>query len=372
MLLWLCQSTNQINMLNFNSRVGKRLSRPIVFLLVFLFILTPFAPVLAQEIDQSVLSEPSVEAPQSEAPDSIVSDPAIDNPNSEEAEVDESEEAEDPNTEEEPDKKKGEEETIDPEPESMMASQPGPELNLASSSIKSNLPEVDKASGALVFNYPINVPPGRNGMEPDLALVYNSQGGEDGKIFGDKWSLNIPSIERINRKGTDKLYTEDLFSSSMDGELALVDTGIYGAKTENGSFLKYSYSSSAWTVTDKTGIVYKFGTAASSRLNNPSDSTKIYRWMLDEVRDLNNNYIKYEYYKDQGEIYPSNIIYTGNNTTDGIFEVGFTRSSRTNSIVSARPGFTIKAAYYISEIVIEVNNSWVRKYTFAYASGDTG
>jgi len=50
--------------------------------------------------------------------------------------------------------------------------------------------------------------------------------------------------------------------------------------------------------------------------------------MLEEVRDLNDNYIKYEYYKNDGQIYPSKVKYTGYNTTDGIFEVEFLRESR--------------------------------------------
>src|SRR3989344_5043784 len=43
-----------------------------VVALIFLFVLTPVAPIFAQEIDQPILNEPLVEAPQPEIPDSIV------------------------------------------------------------------------------------------------------------------------------------------------------------------------------------------------------------------------------------------------------------------------------------------------------------
>ena len=50
------------------------------------------------------------------------------------------------------------------------------------------------------------------------------------------------------------------------------------------------------------------GRSTSSRLDNPNDSSQVYRWMLTELRDTNGNYIKYNYNKDDGQVYPSSII----------------------------------------------------------------
>lgn len=351
----------------------------ISFFLILNLFLTPAGIAFAQEaLATDVTDTPSIETvSDSSSVDVVGTDFLIDSSITEESVVEpatDDEITEAPTQEETPkEEEPAEEQKIDPEMESMMmSSQPGPELNLGTSGIKSNLPEVDKINGALVFNYSLNIPPGRNGMQPDLKLVHNSQGGEDGKIFGDKWSLNLPYIERINRKGTDKFYTEDIFNSSIDGELIDLGSGVFRPKVENGQFIKYVYASSAWTAVDKKGNVYKFGTTSSSRLDNPSDSTKIYRWLIDDARDLNLNYIKYEYYKNGGEIYPATITYTGNNTTDGIFKVEFSRTSQSKPIVSARPGFTISATYHINEIAISIDNSWVRKYTLAYSNADNG
>jgi hypothetical protein len=46
----------------------------------------------------------------------------------------------------------------------------------------------------------------------------------------------------------------------------------------------------------------------------------VYRWMLDEVRDRNGNYVKYEYQQDSNQIYPYKIKYTGGGTTDGLYD----------------------------------------------------
>jgi hypothetical protein len=94
--------------------------------------------------------------------------------------------------------------------------------------------------------------------------------------------------------------------------------------------------------------------------------------MLDEIRDTNGNYIKYEYYKDAGQIYPSKILYTGNGSTDGIFEVSFSRETRTDNATTSLPAFTVKTNYRINEIQAKVNGTWVRKYALAYTTGDNG
>ncbi len=231
-------------------------------------------------------------------------------------------------------------------------------------------PQVDNITGALVYEYQIIVPPGRNQMTPDVTLVYNSATANTDSIIGSGWDFSIPYIQRINKDGTNLMYSENYFSSSMDGELLSLGSGSFGAKDENGSFNKYALASNVWTVTDKTGTVYKFGNTVVTRQDNSADTSKVFKWLLEEVRDINDNYIKYEYFKDAGQIYPSRIIYTGNGSTDGIFEVNFVRTTRTGASTLYNPGFSVKSNYRITEINTEVNNVWARKYTLAYTTGD--
>ncbi len=80
-------------------------------------------------------------------------------------------------------------------------------------------PKTDLNTGALTFEYPIKIPAGRNGQTPDIKLQYNSKNNYNDSPFGYGWTVNIPYIERINKDGTDKLYTENSFYSSADGEL---------------------------------------------------------------------------------------------------------------------------------------------------------
>ncbi len=174
----------------------------------------------------------------------------------------------------------------------------------------------------------------------------------------------------MNKKGTDKLYTENYFNSSLSGELSFVSGNLYNSKIENGEFLKYEFINNSWVATDKSGTKYKFGINASSRQDDPSNTSKVYRWYLEEVRDTNNNYIKYEYFKDQGQIYPAKIYYTGNNITDGIFQIEFLRETRTDTLTSFKTTFSVKTNYRINEIQAKVNGAWTRKYALGYINGD--
>lgn len=83
--------------------------------------------------------------------------------------------------------------------------------------------QVGQSTGAMVFTYPFVIPPGRNGMQPDLTLSYSSDDIRKDSIFGYGWSLPLPYIERVNKLGTNNLYNQDkahtYFTSSLSGEL---------------------------------------------------------------------------------------------------------------------------------------------------------
>jgi len=207
-------------------------------------------------------------------------------------------------------------------------------------------------------------------MQPDLKLTYNSQDPSPDGAFGYGWSATIPYIQRSNKTGTDKLYTDNYFTSSLSGDLVLVSGSTYAPRVENGDFLKYTLSGNTWTVADKKGTVYTFGSQSSTRLDNPSDSSKVFKWMLEKVQDTNGNFISYAYFKDSGQIYPASIVYTSNGSSVGIFEVDFLRQSRSDAIASYAQAFLVTTNYRINEVDVKTSGTITRKYVLGYNAGE--
>lgn len=101
---------------------------------------------------------------------------------------------------------------------------------------------VAQSSGAMTYSYPLAIPPGRNGMQPNLTLSYSSAEKRQDSLFGYGWSLSLPYIERVNKVGTNNFYNQDrdhtFFTSSLSGELLPVKSTV----PLSGGFLAASES----------------------------------------------------------------------------------------------------------------------------------
>ena len=240
-------------------------------------------------------------------------------------------------------------------------------------SARTSNPKIDGYTGALTQRIALDVPPGRNGLQPDLALEYNSQATED-SVVGYGWRISIPYIQRLNKTGSQDLYNIPTFTSSIDGELSTTSasTTLYRARVDDGSYRSYNFSSNSWAVYDKNGTRYLYGATGQAQQSATSSTGLVYRWMLEEIRDTNNNYVKFVYTKDGNQIYPSQILYTGNGSVDGPLEVDFTTASRPDPYVDYRSGFRVVTYNRISQITAKVSGTMVRQYALGYTTGNNG
>ena len=113
-------------------------------------------------------------------------------------------------------------------------------------------------TGAAGTGIPIVVPPGRNGIAPNLALTYSSSGGNG--PLGAGWSLDVGSIQRNTKRGV--CYDCNDYVTSINGSASeLVPRPdwntycsggtAYGAKIEGGFSHYCKISSDGWEVTFK-------------------------------------------------------------------------------------------------------------------------
>src|SRR5256714_8044795 len=170
----------------------------------------------------------------------------------------------------------------------------------------------DLFTGTGNFTVPIALPPGRNGFQPQLNLVYSTGNGNG--PFGFGWSLSIPGVSRKTSKGV-PIYddTKDTFILSGAEDLVPVLGGPPGAaryrpRTE-GLFAHIDHHQDAsndyWEVRSKDGLVSVYGTPGAAG-NDPAviadpglaKQRHTFTWNLTRTTDPFGNRIEYVYERD--------------------------------------------------------------------------
>lgn len=173
--------------------------------------------------------------------------------------------------------------------------------------------QVSLYTGAATYAYPIQVPPGPGGFQPQLQLTYNSQvvDGATNKTqaswVGMGWSLETGYIERDMNNGT-KTTTDDTFLLVLNGSSYRLLPGADGRwHTDSESFLRIEYTGdvrtqadqdSEWTVWDKTGNKYIFGGVSPNahRATYPKNTEEwTWRWSLRQATNIFNQSLIYSY-----------------------------------------------------------------------------
>ena len=235
----------------------------------------------------------------------------------------------------------------------------------------------DLFTGTMSYSIPIEVPAGRKGMQPNLALTYHSNSGNG--WVGVGWDLEIGAIERSATNGVD--YSADKYILRMAGsaiDLISISTNSYRAKIE-GAFLNVNKIANAdgspnyWVVYDKSGVKYTFGktaydSSAPPKQYDPASPSRVFKWCLDRKEDPNGNFMTFSYIADQGQVYPNQIDYTGNSNTSAATTnyVKFYLDSRTDAPVMYSTNFQVTTAKRLKTVYVVGNGNPVRAYKLVY------
>lgn len=275
---------------------------------------------------------------------------------------------------------------------------PGEGINLIA-------PPEPNNQGDARLSYPIELPPGRRGIQPELSIRYDSSRGNG--WVGTGWDLSVgevtidtrwgvPRYEAAKETETYLLDGEQLTPVAHRGALRDRTTDAVFHKRVEGDFYRIvrhgnSPSNYWWEVTHKDGTQYLYGWQPASNhstLADP-DSGAIFRWMLSRVRDTWGNTIHYRYdmVEDPGvaggsvpgrQVYPSEIRYTGTGNDPGPYRVRFIRDrelpnfsalKRPDIIVNARSGFKMVTADLLKRIEISYEGQPIRRYDLEYEEG---
>jgi RHS repeat-associated protein len=258
----------------------------------------------------------------------------------------------------------------------------------------------DLHTGTGNFTVPIALPPGRNGFQPQLSLVYST--GIGNGPFGLGWNLSIPGVSRKTSKGVPR-YDEvkDVFILSGAEDLVPVkieeEKTYYRPRTE-GLFAEILYhrdaTDSYWEVHSKDGLVSFYGTLrpqdalvdwkdpAAIRDPDPLKAHHVFSWKLTRTEDPFGNRIEYEYERDSAEegphhwdqLYLKQIRYADYDdvgTLKFLVSVSFEYAERLelDPFSEYRSGFEIRTRKRCTRIVVRTHadkDQEVRSYDFIY------
>ena len=254
-------------------------------------------------------------------------------------------------------------------------------------------------TGDATLSYPLKVPPGRHGLDPDLAVTYSSAGGNGANGWlGVGWNLKLPSVEISTLFGAPRydpaLETETYL---LDGaELAPVADPAHPAPRQSdrvfiqrveGSFHRIVRHGGGpadfwWEVTDQNGTRSIFGQTAQGRLADPATGN-VFQWFLEKVVDPRGNSVDYLYSRDTpdpgsggepwAQVYPAAISYTNFQGSGGFYQVRFILDDgeqRPDRISTGRPGFKVVTRRRLLRVDVMAGSDLVRSYLFRYQEGD--
>ncbi len=174
-------------------------------------------------------------------------------------------------------------------------------------------------TGTGSWSVPIFTSPCRGDAAPQLALSYSSGSGNG--PFGLGWDLGVPSIARRTSKNIPTYDGRDVFVLSGTEDLVPDSSSSgTGSATEGGTTFaiqrfrprteglfarieRWTATSGAvhWRSRDKHNTLSIYGASDASRIVDPQNSARVFRWLLERTLDERGNETVYVYKAEDGE-----------------------------------------------------------------------
>ncbi|MBO7111410.1 MAG: VCBS repeat-containing protein [Bacteroidaceae bacterium] len=246
--------------------------------------------------------------------------------------------------------------------------------------------------GGATYSIPIDVPPGVGGLQPQLAIVYNSQSGNGLCGYGASLS-GISAITRgpkdiyhdgtaqgINYQTVDVLYLDGVrlildpsSTAGQNGAMYYPESDPFTRVIEHNAYP--SSNNDTWfEVQSSNGMVYEYGHDSGSRLSYTTvNSNRIHSWYISHAQQPTGNYMIYRYQQDNYCVYPHQITYGSNinQQSTQIDTVSFTYEDRSDSVLIRFDGKHGRMGRRLRTITGSTSGSTYRKYTLNYnTTGD--
>lgn len=260
------------------------------------------------------------------------------------------------------------------------------------------------------MNYPIKVPAGLGGLQPSLAIGYNS--GVGNGWMGEGWDLQgLSAITVDTRWGTPKFGSQETELYTLDGEMLVYPNGYLphrhnntsetstdittARQTRNSTGKKQFYlrknhdftlieregatpANYAWIVTSTNGTKSYYGGSDNSVIKN--DEGQIVHWGLRMVEDSHGNKMMFTYQKNILDLGSTNAltggiyfhiqkITYGKNQDYSVNFIAETGISRKDISINAKQGLKRVESYLLKAIDIKHKTEKIRTYGVEYEDG---
>ncbi|MCP4288839.1 MAG: hypothetical protein GY792_31190, partial [Gammaproteobacteria bacterium] len=274
--------------------------------------------------------------------------------------------------------------------------------------------QVSSFTGAATYNLPLWVPPGPGGLQPNLALNYNSQIVDSAtkktqaNWVGMGWSLDVGYIERnmngTSEEGRDDTYNlvvngvssmlleiyEDLDEDIKTTDYRMADDNFWRVRRYKPGYEGNITTAGSWIAWDQQGNRYFFGADSSARAEYPyfngctHDGDRPWRWGLSEIRNIHNKSLTFTHFEESHNVkrcrgydlessdaamYPAEILYP-----NGLYRVVFERGARNDydSALETEGSAQFFQRSFLDKVIVQqrpdTGAPWVtiRTYDFAY------
>jgi len=286
-------------------------------------------------------------------------------------------------------------------------------------------PPTANQKGSANVSYPIVIPSGRKGMQPGIAISYDSN--KSNGWMGEGWDVNgLSSISLDTRWGSPKFDSEvetELYS--LDGEMLVYDgnylphrhndisetSTVFTTRKQkrdtllvnnkkvfflrkNHDFTKIErYGSNTkeyrWIVTSTNGTKTYYGgdeNAIHQEAVIKTNDGDIASWAIWKTVDIHGNNIQYEYenFPISGQtgdnenlnngiyFHIKKITYTGKDDEKGLYSINFERENtitRDDINMGAKLGVKTVEPYRLNNIIVKYEDTVIRRYNLSYITG---
>lgn len=231
-------------------------------------------------------------------------------------------------------------------------------------------------TGGATYNIPIAVPPGINGIVPQISLSYNSQGGNG--LAGYGWNImGISTITRVaSTKHHDNLIDGVNFDSSdryaFDGQRLIIKSGTNGIYGSNGTIYETENYNNIRIISygvhpnganyGPAYFVVQYPDGSFAHYGNSNNSRSLTDWAITYWQNPQGVRISYDYVLMNNNLSISFIRYGSRLDNTPINSIFFIYKDRVREEQAFIGGQNFIRKNILSEIKVRSNNQGFRNY----------